>query len=247
MSESSRRLKTVVVMPAYNAGPTLLRTYQDVPREWVDLIILVDDCSQDDTVELASGLDIQVIAHGENRGYGGNQKTCYRNALDQGADIIIMLHPDYQYDPRIIPRMISPIADGEADIVFASRFLGNPLEGNMPLYKYISNRLLTWLQNRIQGTGFSEFHTGYRAYSRKALETIPFSRNSDGFVFDNEIIIQGLIKGMRFVEVPVETRYERDSSTVSFKGSLLYGIRVLRNLTRFLLHKHGIKRYAIFE
>jgi glycosyltransferase involved in cell wall biosynthesis len=246
MLHPNGRPRSVVVMPAFNAGPTLVRTYQEIPLGWVDEVILVDDCSKDDTLDVARSLGIKVIAHPENRGYGGNQKTCYRNALDAGAEIVIMLHPDYQYDPKIIPLMIEPIAAGETDIVFASRFLGHPLAGHMPIYKYVSNRLLTALQNWLQKTRFTEFHTGYRAYSRKVLESIPFELNSDDFVFDNEIIVQCLLKGFRFVEVAVETRYEKDSSTVSFKGSLRYGVGVLKNLIRYVLHKHRIRRYAMF-
>jgi glycosyltransferase involved in cell wall biosynthesis len=243
----SKRGKVIVVMPAYNAGPTLQKTYDEVPKEYVDGIILVDDCSQDDTVQLASTLDMKVIRHERNKGYGGNQKTCYTAALEDGADIIIMLHPDYQYDPKIIPQMIAPIVAGEADVVFASRMLGDPLAGGMPLYKYISNKILTALQNLVQGTRFSEFHTGYRAFSRKALESVPFLRNSDDFVFDNEIIYQLLLKGARFVEVPVRTRYEKDSSTVSFRASVRYGLGVLRTMIAFLLHKHGIRRSPLFS
>lgn len=247
MTKQQVKPKCVVVMPAYNAGPTLEKTYSEIPFEVVDDVILVDDHSRDNTVTLAQRLPITTIAHPVNKGYGGNQKTCYTAALQAGADIVVMLHPDYQYDPKVIPQMIAPIAEGSADIVFASRFLGNPLAGNMPLYKYLSNRSLTFIQNWIQHTAFSEFHTGYRAYSRKVLEAVPFLKNSDDFVFDNEIIIQCLLKGFRFVEIPVETRYEKDSSTVSLKGSIRYGCAVLRNLARFFCHKHHIKRYDLFE
>ncbi len=240
-------MKVVVVMPAYNAGPTLLKTYQAIPHDHVDEIILVDDFSQDNTVLLASQLDIKVIEHPENRGYGGNQKTCYDTALKDGADIIIMLHPDYQYDPSIIPQMVEPIASDKTDAVFASRFLGNPLNGGMPRYKYFSNKILTCLQNLAQNTSFSEFHTGYRAFSRRLLEDIPYHKNSDDFVFDNEIIFQMLVRKARIMELPVETRYEKDSSTVSLKGSIKYGIGVLRTIFKYLLHKWKIKRFSLFE
>jgi len=240
--------KVIVVMPAYNAGTTLLRTYDEIPKNSVDAMILVDDCSQDNTAELAAKLPgVKVIRHLHNLGYGGNQKTCYTQALEAGATIVIMLHPDYQYDPKIIPDMIAPISRGEADVVFASRMLGNPLAGGMPKYKYISNKVLTFIQNLAQGTKLSEFHTGYRAFSRKALESVPFLRNSNDFVFDNEIIYQLLLKGNRFIEIPVTTRYEKDSSTVSFKGSIRYGIGVVKTIVRYLLHRSGIHRSHLFE
>ncbi|MBN1355978.1 glycosyltransferase family 2 protein [bacterium] len=232
--------KIVVVMPAYNAGQTLTQTYRDIPREWVDEVLLVDDCSRDNTVQIAETLNIKCFTHRWNRGYGGNQKTCYNAALESGAQVVVMLHPDYQYDPKIIPDLVLPISQNDADVVFASRFLGNPLAGNMPLYKYLSNRILTWIQNRVQGTRFSECHTGYRAYSRNILEAVPYERNSEGFVFDNEIISQFILAGARFREVPVVTRYEKDSSTVSFGQSLKYGLAVLWTLLRFSLHKHGL-------
>lgn len=232
--------KIVVVMPAYNAGATLTKTYAEIPEGWVDEVILVDDCSCDNTIEIARNLKLKCFTHRWNRGYGGNQKTCYNAALEAGASVIVMLHPDYQYDPRIIPDLVLPILENKVDVVFASRFLGNPLKGNMPFYKYVSNRLLTSLQNLVQKTGFSECHTGYRAYSRKILEAIPYERNSENFVFDNEIIAQFVLAGARFMEIPVETRYEKDSSTVSFRASIRYGIGVLYTLLRFTLHKHKI-------
>ena len=231
--------KIVVTMPAYNAGETLTKTYNDIPPGWVDEVILVDDCSQDNTISIAKTLNLKCFTHRWNRGYGGNQKTCYNAALESGAQIVVMLHPDYQYDPKIIPEIVVPIIQGEADVVFASRFLGNPLKGNMPWYKFFSNRFLTWLQNRVQGSKFSECHTGYRAYSRQILEKIPYERNSEGFVFDNEIIGQFILAGARFKEIPVETRYEKDSSTVSFKESTRYGLLVLWTLFRYYLHCKG--------
>lgn len=239
--------KIVVVMPAYNAGSTLQKTYADIPEGWVDEVILVDDCSCDNTVEIAKDLKIKCFTHRWNRGYGGNQKTCYNAALESSATIIVMLHPDYQYDPRIIPDLVQPIISNKADVVFASRFLGDPLKGNMPLYKYFSNRILTSLQNLVQKTSFSECHTGYRAYSREILESIPYERNSEDFVFDNEIIGQFILAKARFVEIPVETRYEKDSSTVSFSSSLRYGLSVLWTLFRFSLHRNNLWKYRIFD
>jgi glycosyltransferase involved in cell wall biosynthesis len=239
--------KIVVVMPAYNAGETLTRTYAAIPEGWVDEVILVDDCSRDNTLEIAKSLRLKCFTHRWNRGYGGNQKTCYNAALESGAAIIVMLHPDYQYDPRIIPDLVMPIITREADVVFASRFLGNPLKGGMPLYKYFSNRILTALQNSIQKASFSECHTGYRVYSREILEAIPYERNSEGFVFDNEIIGQFIIAGARFKDVPVETRYEKDSSTVSFQASMRYGLGVLWTLLRFYLHKRNWLKCRKFE
>ncbi|MBN1295974.1 glycosyltransferase family 2 protein [bacterium] len=232
--------KVVVVMPAYNAGNTLSKTVQAIPPGWVDEVIVVDDCSWDNTVDVAKQLKLKVFTHRWNRGYGGNQKTCYNAALESGAEVVVMLHPDYQYDPAIIPEIVQPILRGDVDVVFASRFLGAPLKGNMPLYKFIFNRILTTLQNLVQRTSFTECHTGYRAYSRRILESIPYERNSEGFVFDNEIIGQLLIAHARFMEIPVETRYEKDSSTVSLTSSITYGLGVLWTLIRYWFHVQGI-------
>ncbi len=234
-------------MPAYNAGDTLTRTCADIPEGWVDEVILVDDCSRDNTIEIAKSLNLKCFTHRWNRGYGGNQKTCYNAALETGAEVIVMLHPDYQYDPRIIPDLVQPLLNDQCDVVFASRFLGKPLRGNMPIYKYFANRVLTFIQNRVQGVRFTEFHTGYRAYSRKILEHIPYERNSEGFVFDNEIIGQFILAGARFKEIPVETRYEKDSSTVSFKSSIRYGLGVLWTQVRFLLHTRKIFNCRKFD
>ncbi len=239
--------RIVVVMPAYNAGETLTRTYAEIPEGWVDEVILVDDCSQDNTVDIAKTLKLKCFTHRWNRGYGGNQKTCYNAALESGASVIVMLHPDYQYDPTIIPDLVIPIIENRADVVFASRFLGNPLKGNMPIYKYVSNRVLTWLQNRIQGIGLTEYHTGYRAYSAAILQAVPYERNSENFVFDNEIIAQFLIAKARFLEVPVRTRYNPDASTVSFRGSVRYGFGVLWTLLRYQLHRWKIASCRKFD
>ncbi len=243
----SREQKIVVVMPAYNAAATLAKTYMDIPREWVDEIILVDDFSRDKTVDEAKALNLKVVAHSYNIGYGGNQKTCYLEALKDGADIVVMLHPDYQYDPRIIPELVKPLLDGETDAVFASRMLHEPLSGGMPLYKYVANKTLTFIENRALGLRLSEYHTGYRAYGRQVLEKIPFLLNSNGFVFDNEIIAQLLHFGFRIKEIPVRTHYGVDSSSVGFLSSVRYGLGVLRTVARYRLHKSGARKYRFLE
>jgi len=243
----SRRPKIVIVMPAYNAALTLEKTYYALPEGSYDQIILVDDASSDNTLEVASKLNIQTIRHRKNRGYGGNQKTCYAKALDEGAGIVVMLHPDYQYDPTIANDIVQPILRGEADVVLASRMLGNPLRGGMPLYKFVANKLLTWMENVVLGTKFSEFHTGYRAYNRHALESVNFEANSENFVFDNEILVQFVIKKMRFKEIPVSTRYSFDSSSVSFKAGVVYGISILRTIIKYLLFKWGFVKHKQFN
>lgn len=239
--------KVIVVMPAYNAAKTLVKTYKDIPKEYVDEIILVDDASQDNTVEIAQELNLKILRHSKNKGYGGNQKTCYSQALKERADIIVMLHPDYQYDPRIVPDLIKPIKEGRAEVIFASRMLGRPLAGGMPPYKYISNKILTFIENLILGTNYSEFHTGYRAYSRKVLESVPFTLNSNDFVFDNEIIVQLHNKGFKIEEIPVETRYGKDYSSVALFGSLRYGLSILCVLFKYLLYKYNIKKFRQFD
>lgn len=243
----TRDSKIVVVMPAYNAASTLLKTYTDIPKEWVDEIVLVDDFSRDRTIEVAKSLNLKVIAHSYNIGYGGNQKTCYLEALRDGADIVVMLHPDYQYDPRIIPDLVKPLLEGETDAVFASRMLHRPLSGGMPIYKYIANKTLTFIENRAMGLSLSEYHTGYRAYGRRVLESIPFLYNSNGFVFDNEIIAQLLHFGFRIKEIPVKTHYGVDSSSVGFLSSVRYGFGVLRTIIRYRLHKSGARKYNFLE
>lgn len=239
-------------MPAYNAAKTLEQTYKDIPAGSHDEIILVDDASKDNTAELAKRLNLIVIRHQKNKGYGGNQKTCYNEALKHGADIIVMLHPDSQYDPRLIPNITLPIIEDQADVVFASRMLrdplkGGPIKGGMPVYKFIGNRLLTFIENLVLGTYFSEFHTGYRAFSRKTLELIPFQLNSDGFVFDNEIIIQCILKKMRFKEIPVVTKYFYEASSISVINSMQYGIQILYTLLKYILHKYKIKKIQQFN
>lgn len=235
--------KTVVVMPAYNAARTLEKTFYQIPPNSYDEIILVDDHSSDNTFELAKSLPIHAIRHRKNRGYGGNQKTCYTNALARGADYVVMLHPDYQYDPTIVPELVAPLKSGEADVVMASRMMGDPLAGGMPKWKYVANKFLTGIENLALGTRFTEFHSGYRAYSRKALEMVNFEANSEDFVFDNEIIVQMHLKGLRFKEIPVSTRYSFDCSSVRFGQGCVYGLGILNTIIRYFVHITGIHRY----
>ncbi len=240
--------RVVVVMPAYNAAKTLERTYNDLPKDVVDQVILVDDVSQDETVEIARKLGLEVIVHIQNKGYGGNQKTCYIKALEDGADIVVMLHPDYQYDSTLVPELIRPIQEGEADMVLGSRFLtGGTLAGGMPLYKYVSNRFLTLVENIALGQHLSECHTGFRAYSRRMLETIPFLLNSDNFVFDTEVIAQAVAFGFRIAEIGVPTRYFEEASSVNFRNSVIYGLSTLATMARYLLAKWGIASYPQFK
>ena len=238
------RPRVIVVMPAYNAAKTLERTYADVPQELVDQIILVDDVSKDETVEVARHLGLDVIIHQQNLGYGGNQKTCYDAALGSGADVVVMLHPDYQYDATRIPALIAPILGGEADLMLGSRFLGDPLAGGMPRWKYVSNRFLTLVENVAFGLRLSEYHTGLRAYSRRLLETIPYRLNSDDFVFDQELVAQVVAAGMsrRIGEIAVPTRYFDEASSVNFRRSVVYGLSTLRVVLRYLLHRARIRR-----
>lgn len=240
---SPRRPKITVVMPAFNAARTLTACVADIPRAVVDEIILVDDASQDDTVAVAHGLGLEVIRHLVNRGYGGNQKTCYREALARGADIVVMVHPDHQYDPRIIPELVEPILDGRADAAFGSRMLGGRArEGGMPLWKYLANIALTRLENTVLGLRLTEFHSGFRAYSRHFLQRVRFEANSDAFVFDSEIIAQGVLAGMRMVEIPIATRYFPEASQIGVLASLRYGLAILGLLIRYLAHVSGLRR-----
>jgi glycosyltransferase involved in cell wall biosynthesis len=243
-NEPPGRPMVVIVMPAYNAARTLERTYADIPHDIVDRIILVDDVSRDETVDVARQLGLHVIIHQQNKGYGGNQKTCYDAALEVGADIVVMLHPDYQYDATRIPALIAPIISGERDLMLGSRFLGDPLAGGMPRWKYVSNRFLTIVENRAFGLRLSEYHTGLRAYSRGLLETIPYRLNSDDFVFDQELIAQVVAArmGSRIGEIGVPTRYFEEASSVGFKRSVVYGLETLRVVLRYLLHRLRIRR-----
>jgi glycosyltransferase involved in cell wall biosynthesis len=238
----------IVVMPAYNAAKTLERTYNDLPKDVVHKVILVDDVSQDETVEIARQLGLDVVVHIQNKGYGGNQKTCYLRALEDGADVVVMLHPDYQYDSTLVPELIRPILDKEADMVLGSRFLqGGTLAGGMPVYKYISNRLLTTVENLVLGQHLSECHTGFRAYSRRMLETIPFLLNSDDFVFDTEVIAQAAAYGFRITEIGVPTRYFAEASSVNFGRSVVYGLSTLAVMLRYLLAKWNLVQLPQFK
>jgi glycosyltransferase involved in cell wall biosynthesis len=243
----ARSKKVIVVMPAYNAEKTLERTLDDIPRDWVDEIILVDDGSRDRTVEIARGLGLRVFVHEENKGYGGNQKTCYREALRLGGDIMVMVHPDHQYDPTVMPQLITPLLNNECDAVFGSRMLGGrPLEGGMPKWKYLGNIFLTALENAAFYMYLTEYHSGLRAYSRRYLETVKFELNSDDFVFDSEIIAQGVTHKMRIREIPITTRYFEEASKIGFLRSVVYGLSIIKTLVKFKLHKKGIIRSAQF-
>lgn len=235
-------------MPAYNAEKTLERTLKDIPNDCVDEIILTDDCSQDGTVELAKKLGLQVFVHQKNMGYGANQKTCYDEAFKLGGDIIVMVHPDHQYDPKVIPQLIKPLLNEECDAVFGSRMLGGrPLEGGMPKWKYLANIFLTALENAVFYMYLTEYHSGFRAYSRKYLETVKYKLNSDDFVFDSEIIAQGVVHNIRIKEIPIQTRYFKDASQIGFWRSVIYGLSILKMLVKFKLHKKGIKKFRMFS
>jgi len=244
----TRKHKVVVVMPAFNAAKTLHMTYAELPRDVVDLVILVDDGSSDETAKIARELGLELFVHNRNYGYGANQKTCYREALKAGADIVVMVHPDYQYDPALLPEMIQPIERGEADVVLGSRLLGgDPMKQGMPWWKYVSNRFLTGLENAVFGLRLAEYHTGYRAYRREALETVNLEMNSDNFIFDQEIMAQFVAAGLRVAEVPVPTRYFPAASSASFVQSSVYGLSILWLLARYLLHRAGLARSRKFE
>ena len=235
-------------MPAYNAEKTLQKTYDEIPKDIVDEIILTDDASKDKTVKVAESLGIKTFIHTQNKGYGGNQKTCYKAALDTGADITIMLHPDYQYTPKLITPMASMIAEGVFDAVIGSRILGNKaMRGGMPFYKYVSNRFLTMTENAIINQKLSEYHTGYRAFSKKVLETIPLMENSDDFIFDNQMLCQTLYFGFEVGEVSCPALYFDDASSISFSRSVTYGIGVLETALKYAIAKRGMGHYKIFN
>jgi glycosyltransferase involved in cell wall biosynthesis len=246
--DTDRPRKVVVVMPAYNAAKTLKITYDDLPRGDVAEIILVDDASRDETVKVAKELGLNVYVHGRNYGYGGNQKTCYTEALKAGATIVVMVHPDYQYDPRLLPEMIKPIEAGQADVVFGSRMLGvSAYKQGMPWWKYLANKFLTGAENRAFRLHLSEFHTGYRAYRREVLETIDFRANSDQFIFDQEIVAQIVAGGFRITEIPVPVRYFPEASSAGFIDSTIYGLSILWLVLRYQLHRSGLIHSQQFE
>jgi len=238
------RVKDIAIyMPARNTGHLLKRTYEEIPEGYADRIFLVDNISTDDTVDVARSLGIEVIQHDVDKGYGGSQKTGYRHFLDQGGDLVVMLHSDYQYDPACIPDIIAPILNGEADAVLGSRVLGGKaLEGGMPWWKFLSNRSLTIIENLVIGAEIMEYHTGYRAYSRKLLETIPFENNSNNFLFDTEILIQVHHFGLKIKEIPIPTRYSQEASMMTFSQGVVYGFGVFKALFFYLLHKLKIHR-----
>ena len=247
--ERGRPPKVLVVMPAYNAGRTLVDTWGAIPANLVDEVLLVDDGSRDDTLEVAASLPIRTIGLPHNVGYGGNQKTCYLEALRLGAEVIVMLHPDGQYDPALLPTLVAPILAGEADMVLGSRMLvpGAARAGRMPLYRYLSNKALTTIENLMLGTRHSELHTGYRAYSRRFLETVPFMRNSDDFVFDTEVIAQAVAFDQRVVEVPITTRYFPEASSTSMRANISYGLGTLLTMVRYRLHRTGLLPSRLFR
>lgn len=241
--------KIVVVLPAYNAERTLEKTYQEIPLEIVDEVIVVDDASDDKTVELAESLGIKhIVQHEYNKGYGANQKTCYQYALFLGADVIIMLHPDYQYTPKLIPAMANIIVENIYPVVLGSRILGNgSLKGGMPLYKYIFNRLLTFIQNILVGQKLSEYHTGYRAFSRQVLQTICYERCSDDFIFDNQILSQIIFSGYEIAEITCPTKYFAEASSINLRRSLIYGLGVLHTSFRHFIQRIGLWRFNLYE
>lgn len=245
---TSDPLNIFIVLPAYNAARTLMRTLDEIPPDYRKNIILVDDASKDETAALARKAGLTVFVHPQNRGYGGNQKTCYTEALAAGADLVVMLHPDHQYDAKVIPQMVKPILNGDADAVFGSRMLGGrPLEGGMPSWKYIANVLLTAAANIIFRRYLTEIHSGFRAYSRKYLETVRFMENNDDFIFDTEIIAQGMMNKLTFQEVPIVTRYFPEASSINLWRSIVYGFGILNVLFKFSLHHAGLMRFDFLK
>lgn len=240
--------KICVVLPAYNAEKTLLQTVAEIPKEYIDDIILVDDASTDQTSRKGRELGLHTVTHAKNLGYGGNQKTCYSQALQRGADVVVMLHPDYQYTPKLLIAMGSLVAAGQYDIVLASRILSEgALKGGMPFYKYLANRFLTFFQNVLLGKKLSEYHTGYRAFSRQVLETLPLHENSDDFIFDNQMLAQAVYAGYSIGEVSCPTRYFDDASSINFRRSIIYGFGVLKVSILFRLTCLGLAKGTIFR
>ncbi len=239
--------RVTVILPAYNAAKTLERTYAEIPHDIVDEVILTDDASRDETAALSERLGIHTLRHDVNKGYGANQKTCYAEAVARGADIVVMLHPDYQYSPKLVAAMASMVASGHYDVVFGSRILGNgALAGGMPLYKYIANRFLTVTENLLLGLNLSEYHTGYRAWSRKVLETLPLDRCSDDFVFDNQMIAQAAYAGFAIGEISCPTRYFDEASSINFRRSVTYGLGVLETALDYRLTRLGFKQSPLY-
>jgi glycosyltransferase involved in cell wall biosynthesis len=240
--------RIIIVLPAYNAAETLEKTYRDIPQDKISKIILVDDVSQDQTVEIAHALGLSVVIHIQNRGYGGNQKTCYLEALRENADVVVMLHPDHQYDSKLVPDLVRPIIEGKADMVMGSRILnGCALEGGMPFWKFLANRVLTTIENIIYRTHLTDCHSGFRAYSRKLLTTVPFLLNSDDFVFDSQMIAQAVYMGFKIDEIPVQARYFPEASSVNFKVSTIYGLKTLGVMMRFILQRLGLVHSRFFD
>jgi glycosyltransferase involved in cell wall biosynthesis len=240
--------QVIIVLPAYNAAQTLEKTYLDIPKEKISKIILVDDVSQDQTVEVARALGLSVVIHVQNRGYGGNQKTCYLEALKEGADVVVMLHPDHQYDSKLVPDLVEPILSGKADMVMGSRILnGRALEGGMPFWKFLANRILTTAENIVFRTRLTDCHSGFRAYSRRLLMTVPFLLNADDFVFDSQMIAQAVYLGFKIDEIPVQARYFPEASSVNFKVSTIYGLKTVGVMLRFILQRLGLIHLRIFE
>jgi glycosyltransferase involved in cell wall biosynthesis len=240
--------RIVVVMPAYNAARTIERTYREIPLDLVDEVIVTDDASGDETVEIARQLGLRTLVHDTNRGYGGNQKTCYATALARGADVVIMVHPDHQYDPTVIPHLLAALEGERYDAAFGSRMLGGrPIQGGMPKWKYLGNILLTAIENATFLIYLTEYHSGFRAYTRKFLESVNLQANSDGFVFDTEIIAQGMANGLRICEIPIETRYFDEASQIAFGPSVRYGLAILKTMLLYKLHAWGIWSGRIFR
>ena len=245
----SEKPRIIAVMPAYNAASTLERTLRDIPAGSVDQIILVDDCSRDNTVQIAESLGLTVIRHEKNTGYGGNQKTCYTRALEAGADIVVMIHPDYQYDSRVIPVAAELIRIGNCDVILGSRIRtrAEALKGGMPGWKYIANRCLTITENVLLGQNLGDFHSGFRAYSKEVLQTIPWQHNSDDFVFDTQFLAQAVSFGFRLGDIPVPVRYFAEASSINFRRSTRYGLLTLWVMVQFWLHRLGICRSRLFK
>jgi glycosyltransferase involved in cell wall biosynthesis len=240
--------KIVVVMPAYNAAKTIEQTYREIPLDLVDAVIVTDDASPDETVDVARRLGLHTIVHDFNRGYGGNQKTCYAEALRLGAEVVVMVHPDYQYTPKLIPAMIGLITDGPFDVVLGSRVLGGrALAGGMPLYKYVANRTLTAIENLLLGAKLSEYHTGYRAFARSVLESLPLLENSDDFVFDNQMLAQIHLAGYEIGEVSCPAAYFEEASSINFRRSVRYGLGVLQVSAQGFLQRHHLARFRLFD